>query len=904
MTMMMKMTGWKKTFPLLLLLAAAGPCSWTASAESCPDDPDIDLCDITTTTIPIETSTTVAPTSAGDESDSKQVDFSTRALPGSSPALASLLFSVALLQADHGKSAGMIAAAPILLLGFLTLPPPVAGEAHAEHGITVNCGDVKGLYKSAECCGAPEKDMPLPDEHTEAIARKAGWWPNSLFGVDCEKATQLMLGFAGVSLPKNFCETVNNLKTVGGTDQPMCEASDAGEDAEFLVDGKAGNTNFPHGDFKVLATAGEITHENGALLTGAMDGLGAYLLDAETVRVIYQSEAYGQILALYFGPNSESVPWHVNTGGGAGGSLTGSHLHFIDYDRAKLADFMSQPGASAAEMVKNSGDLPQTMYNLKGELVGPRDTSGDGNFTTKVGAMSSNVDVDGNYIVSEYITRALTPPAKADWLMQSLCSAHLETKHQWGEGMGVEDDIFITNEEWIAYIPNATGIIGLPAHVIDLATRTIYASNVFGTGGFEKSVEINTGTTDFIAFSPSGYNGAFGGKQDLTLMARNAQYTRSDGKEYVWPQDIVPARLYLGKKNTAFDGSSDTKSFMARNGFEHGAQYAFAVDCNDGAATGTNLTRDAWHKTAKNGDKVEGAFYKMKWTHKIGKVQAFEHDIAWDFQDAPEGAPAGWCFWVPAGKDGPGKKSEHNTPDPRGNPRFMQGSTGGYFGIYDASAMTELLQGGEFPAKIPATYHVLQGSTDVDEMIELGGQGKTADGNTTTQLNDGRKVVKRFEDVDGLEWLGGPGDEDYAVIHEDAGNIHGERKFLAKLGKPGSGTDITYYFAAMSGGKKNSRLLAGVGAVAGSVNKPNAHEFSGAFDLSGLLHKGEDGAFSLAYPMPPGKKRELDLATPVNEKKMVISLQGHSNLGGQAKHFHSDRISQLLMWQPSIPGGN
>ena len=49
--------------------------------------------------------------------------------------------------------------------------------------------------------------------------------------------------------------------------------------------------------------------------------------------------------------------------------------------------------------------------------------------------------------------------------------------------MGVEDDLFITNEEWIAYIPNATGPIGLPAHVIDLATRTIYASNVFGTGG-------------------------------------------------------------------------------------------------------------------------------------------------------------------------------------------------------------------------------------------------------------------------------------------------------------------------------------------------------------------------------------------------------------------------------------
>ena len=135
------------------------------------------------------------------------------------------------------------------------------------------------------------------------------------------------------------------------------------------------------------------------------------------------------------------------------------------------------------------------------------------------------------------------------------------------------------------------------------------------------------------------------------------------------------------------------------------------------------------------------------------------------------------------------------------------------------------------------------------------------------------------KDIDGLEWIAAPGDEDYAVIHEDAGNIHGERKFLAKLGKPGSGTDIKYYFAAMSGGKANSRLLAGVGAVAGSVNKPNAHEFSGAFDL----HKGEDGAFSLAYPMPPGKKRELDLATPVNEKKMIISLQATAiSLGRQS----------------------
>jgi len=340
---------------------------------------------------------------------------------------------------------------------------------------------------------------------------------------------------------------------------------------------------------------------------------------------------------------------------------------------------------------------------------------------------------------------------------------------------------------------------------------------------------------------------------------------------------------------------------MARNGFEHGAQYAFAVDCNEGAATGTHLSRDAWHKTAKNGDTVEGAFYKMKWTHKVGEVQAFEHDIAWEFQDAPEGAPSGWCFWSGGGKNAPGKKSEHNTPDPRGAPKFMQGSTGGYFGLYDFSAVTDLLKDGNFPNMIPATYHVLQGSTDIDTMIELGGQGVLADGNTSTVMNDGDKIVKRFEDIDGLEWLAGPNDQDYAVIHEDAQNIYGERKFVAKLGVAGSGTPITYYFAAMSGGDENSRQAAGVGAVPNSVSKASPHEFSGAFELSGLLHKGQDGQFSLPYPMPAGRKRELDVATPVSEKSLVISLQGHSNLGGQMKTFYSDRMSQLLMYTPDIP---
>ena len=84
--------------------------------------------------------------------------------------------------------------------------------------------------------------------------------------------------------------------------------------------------------------------------------------------------------------------------------------------------------------------------------------------------------------------------------MQSLCAAHLEEKHQWGPGIGVEDDLFITNEEWTstprlelkppdntdaragpaAYASGphvgtvyvgGSDYTGIPAHVVDLATQ-------------------------------------------------------------------------------------------------------------------------------------------------------------------------------------------------------------------------------------------------------------------------------------------------------------------------------------------------------------------------------------------------------------------------------------------------
>ena len=157
--------------------------------------------------------------------------------------------------------------------------------------------------------------------------------------------------------------------------------------------------------------------------------MGAYLYDDETVRIVVQSESYGPLLY-------ESYPWHVNDDEA---SFTGSHVQYTDFDREGLASFMSH-GESAANIIKGFGQVATKSFNLAGQPVGPR-REGD---RTSLGAHYSNTDKDGNYAVAGV-------PTEADWLfMPSKNCAHLVEKHQFGPGIGLEDDIYITNEEWIA----------------------------------------------------------------------------------------------------------------------------------------------------------------------------------------------------------------------------------------------------------------------------------------------------------------------------------------------------------------------------------------------------------------------------------------------------------------------
>jgi hypothetical protein len=273
--------------------------------------------------------------------------------------------------------------------------------------------------------------------------------------------------------------------TVGSITELIPEAADASVTDAPVVDGKSGDTDFPHGKLKPLVTVGQYNScgdTQGEMVVGVPDGMGAYLLDDETVRVIVQSESYGPV------EEYESYPYFVNDGTA---TFTGTHVQYADCERQGLSTFM-EDDKPASKFIKGFGEVIKYSYNLKGEPVGPRNPDGP----TTTGAHYSNTDADGNYVV-------ISKPSEADWVVQSACSAHLEHHYNWGPGIGFEDTLFLTNEEWIYYAED-TMFVGISAHAIDLENSVDYALGAFTQSGFEKCVEINPVHKDYVFISISG----------------------------------------------------------------------------------------------------------------------------------------------------------------------------------------------------------------------------------------------------------------------------------------------------------------------------------------------------------------------------------------------------------------
>ena len=652
--------------------------------------------------------------------------------------------------------------------------------------------------------------------------------------------------------------------SIGEVSAVIAEASTADEPSE-LMDGQSGDTNFPYiTNLKALATVGEKDPSNGLALTGYPDGNAAWLADNDTVRVVYQSESYANY-------KSETYGWAMNSGV----KFTGSHIHTIDYDRAKFADFLSN-SSKANTMFKASGLLFSDVYNMTGDLVVSKNQGGKwGNQTLADGTL---VDFKPDYLLKE-----------GDFFFQSLCGAWYEKAHRYGAGLGFEDDVWLTAEEWNIqdfFAENTISThdtLGLASIVVDIKNEVAYSVPALGQSGYEKMLPINPNHPDYVVMVMAGYN-----------------------------HDVEPAplRIYVGKKGLDADGKAISSmapardQFLARNGLLYGKIYGLAVENSQYRGLGINnidleeKMLDAYLRDENAPNTFSGKFfptsYQWKGWDKTVSVGDTEIFLWGDKKEQPKG----YTFFVGD------SKTEHPAVDPDiRNTRYFQNMTqeGGILGVELPNLLNELrAANGDLPMSISAEVVRTVGAYEGALVLDVADKGQQPGNKSAAKW--GEEQQAKIVSNDGLLWAK-TADADLLILDEDAGNPLGERKYALVLDS--SNMELLNkgkgHFLAFAGGKNNPRAAAKIAAYPGAYSKTTSTEFSGSWNVSALVAKKANGSFYTIDELAGTAEQMINSSIPTNESTFIGVVQHAGESGGDVAANKSDQGGQVFMFRLNLP---
>ena len=662
-------------------------------------------------------------------------------------------------------------------------------------------------------------------------------------------------------------------KVIGQTHALIAEAglpiiSDANSSNNNLKDGESANTNFPFANFKAIATVGEIDAISGLALTGYPDGQAAWLYDDDTVRVVYQSESYA---TMGKAPKPETYPWQMVNGV----TFTGSHIHTIDYDRTKFADFMNNNN-SAKGMVKGSGKLFNKVYNGFGEMVSR--PSFDPTYLS--GKWGNQTRPDGTLVQFKPDFKL----SKANYFFQSFCGAWYEQANKYGKGIGFTDDVWLTAEEWQigrmfpAGNSDSGATLGLASIVVDIKNKTAYTVPALGQTGYEKLMPINSNHKDYVVIVAAGYNHG---------------------------QEPAPNRIYVGMKNRAADGSeinystaSERDSFLARNGLLYGKLYGLALTPETFDELGVEIDLDAkmvdeYMKNADAPKRFKGRFYptSYQWSGFDNPVAVKETEMMlWEVEAEQ---PKGYAFF------NGDTKTEHPAADPSGAARYFQNMTdeGGLMG-FDLGNIGSALEAakGELPFHLDVSVVRSIAAVDGALTLKIGNQFKTVDGDASIHMEKG---VAKMVSPDGLHWSK-TADGDYLIVDEDSGNDFGERKYVLTI--DADMNVIEAHLLAIAGGKHSSRYQAGVSALGGAFTKPGTTEFSGSWPVTALIKRKADGSFYSMDELTGSARQDIRGKLPTLEQTYVGVVQARPESSGAVAANGGDAGGQIFMFTMNPTG--
>jgi hypothetical protein len=640
---------------------------------------------------------------------------------------------------------------------------------------------------------------------------------------------------------------------------------EAGLATEQVVDGGNGNVNFPYANFKAIATIGEVG-DNGLALTGYPDGQAAYLLDNDTIRVIYQSESYA---TMGKAPVPETYNWVMENGV----TFSGSHIHTIDYDRAKFADFLNN-GESAEGMVKGSGKLFNRIYNVFGDEV------------VKGG-------VWGNQALPDQTIVPFLPKyqlSNADFFLQSFCGSWYEQANKYGDGIGLADDMWLTAEEWeigrMFTGSKKTGgkesakTMGLASVVVDVKNQVAYTAPALGQTGYEKLMPINPQHEDYVVIVGAGYN---------------------------HNQEPAPLKVYVGMKDRLADGSeidystaNERDAFLARNGMLYGRIYGFAMPTESYAALGLEANpaakmMDEYLQNADAPNTFEGRFYptSYQWGGWDNPVAVKDTEMML-WEQAGE-QPDGYTFF------NGDSKAEHPAGDPDiTRTRYVQNMTnkGGILG-FDFGNIGAALDAanGDLPEYLDASGIRVVAAVDGALTLKTGGEGAVKGGSAAIHVEKNKAAMVA---PDGLYWTK-HADGSFLVVDEDSGNDFGERKYVLPINE----SDMTLKFAntgyllGLAGGKHSSRYQAGASALGGAFSKATTSEFSGSWNVTALTaKKGPYGIFGFYSADELAGTGEQKIIQGINtEDQLFIGVvQARGESGGAVAENGADAGGQVFQF--------
>lgn len=690
---------------------------------------------------------------------------------------------------------------------------------------------------------------------------------------------------ATVSATDPATETSTPPPTVIGETTALIPQAGSSYAGEHLLDGKSGDTDFPYGSFKALATVGEIDAKNGLALTGYPDGQAAWLADEDTVRVAYQSESYGTM-------SNETYAWEMKSGV----KFTGSHIHTIDYKRADFADFMKNDKA-ASTMVEGSGKLFSTVYNVFGEEVDGKNADKT-DLSAKWGHQTAADGTLHEFVADQQLK-------EGDFYFHSFCGAHYEQKNRYGTGIGFADDVWLTGEEW-----NIGGTMfsdrggntfatdntmGLASLVVDVANETAYTVPALGQSGYEKILPLNSGHKDYVVVVLSGYN----------LQVEPA-----------------PLKIYVGRKGydaagNAIDYStaSARDAFLARNGLLYGKIYGMAA--TNATLTTLGITTidadekmmDAYAKSATAPNNFDVRFYptSYRWTGFDNPVNAGQTEVYKWKEDGDNGEaneqPTGYTFF------NGDTKVEHPAVDPDiTKHRYIVNMTeaDSLLGIDFTALVNELTTADTNANKLPdylsASVTRIIGGYDGALTLKTGGKGlahigaNNPDGTKThaTHVEDGKAYT---DSPDGLQWIK-TSDGDFLIVDEDSGNEYGERKFILPIKSDTMElqTANTGYFLAAAGGKFNPRAAARAAAIPGAFAAADNAEFSGTWNVTHLVAKKNDGTFYSPAEVAGTGAQTINGAMTLAEQTMIGVVQHRTESGGVVEERKADWGGQIFMF--------